>query len=472
MTMYKRLMILLCAACLGACSGDDDGSIPNKSADAGKNSPDSVAATCTTTCSGCCQNGSCEPGGATTACGVGGEVCAVCSAGEVCEDGKCRPAACTTGCKDGAGTCQPGNDDAACGKDGDPCTSCKTGETCTAGVCVATCSHVTCPSGCCEPDGTCAQGTSGISCGSGGGPCQTCASQEQCLAGQCVKQQDCSQCQGCCLNGNQCMPGSTPSACGAGGAACKTCQQGESCVNGQCQAVNCDLSNCQDGCCTANNQCIPFVQQSLSVCGKNAAACNVCGPSDKTCQQGTCVQDQPCLTYCKQGCCTPQGQCLDFTQQDKSSCGVGGQCKSCGALSCVNGKCVQDPAWEVWIESAVIAPKKPDGSEWDSTWLTNPLPDPYVTIALGGSTFVQSWTKTIDNTLTPAWNEKVKVWAESELTAKGLMLSLRDSEGLGVFETIATCSTAVTATTLAAGGHTIAKCGQSVTSLKVKFVKQ
>jgi len=209
------------------------------------------------------------------------------------------------------------------------------------------------------------------------------------------------------------------------------------------------------------------------VCGKNAEACVVCDATDKTCQQGTCVKDQPCLSFCSQGCCTTSGQCLPYTSQSKNECGTSGQCMSCGTQSCVDGKCVNDPVWEVWIESAVIAPKNSNGDDWDSLWLTNPLPDPYTIISLGGSLILTGFTKTIDNTLTPFWNEKVKTFKESELIASGLFLGVRDADGLGIFETIASCSTlTVTTAMLTTGTHTIATCGTLVTNLKLKFVKQ
>ena len=334
-----------------------------------------------------------------------------------------------------------------------------------------TCSHVTCPDGCCL-DGVCRQGATVATCGVSGAACESCTDGKDCFAGACVAKASCDNCKGCCLDGTQCMPGSAPTACGTAGAACVKCEEGHSCVNGTCQALECDKSNC-DGCCTANNQCMPFAQQTKAGCGKGGQACEVCATADKSCTQGTCVKDQPCLSFCTQGCCTAQGQCIGFTDQDETECGVADQCKSCGALSCISGKCVSDPAWEVWIESATVTAKSPQGDDWDQTLFANPLPDPYAIFSLGDAAVLAGTTKTIDNTLTPFWNEKVKVYAQSDLTSKGLKLGVRDADGLGVFETMGTCAVfKPTAATLASGGHTIATCGASVTNLKLKFVKQ
>jgi C2 domain len=422
---------------------------------------------------GCCSNGTCEPGATTDACGAAGGVCAVCGQDESCVDGACKKVGgCTTGCADSSNVCQPGTANESCGTAGKACAACSAGQTCTAGVCTAACNHITCAQGCCTADGQCVQSVA-TSCGSGGAACATCKSGEDCVAGACVKKQDCSSCDGCCINGTQCMPGSSAAACGTSGATCTTCNSKESCVNGQCQAISCDKTSCPSGCCTANNQCIPFTQQNLSVCGKAAEACHVCGSTDKSCQQGTCVKDQPCLTFCSKGCCTASGQCLDFTSQSKTECGASGACKSCGALSCISGLCVSDPVWEVSVLSAVISAKNSAGKDWDSAWFTNPLPDPYAIIALGGASVLTGFTKTIDNTLTPFWNEKIKTYKESDLTGPGIRLGLRDSDGLGIFETIADCATLkLTSTMLAAGSHTIASCGSTVTKLKLKFVKQ
>ncbi len=280
---------------------------------------------------GCCSNGTCEPGATTDACGAAGGVCAVCGQDESCVDGACKKVGgCTTGCADSSNVCQPGTANESCGTAGKACAACSAGQTCTAGVCTAACNHITCAQGCCTADGQCVQSVA-TSCGSGGAACATCKSGEDCVAGACVKKQDCSSCDGCCINGTQCMPGSSAAACGTSGATCTTCNSKESCVNGQCQAISCDKTSCPSGCCTAS------------------------------------------------------GQCLDFTSQSKTECGASGACKSCGALSCISGLCVSDPVWEVSVLSAVISAKNSAGKDWDSAWFTNPLPDPYAIIALGGA---------------------------------------------------------------------------------------
>jgi hypothetical protein len=52
---------------------------------------------CATSCAGCCDNGNCKPGTATTACGSDGETCAACEAGEGCQDGSCVTLPCGQG---------------------------------------------------------------------------------------------------------------------------------------------------------------------------------------------------------------------------------------------------------------------------------------------------------------------------------------------------------------------------------------
>ena len=116
-----------------------------------------------------------------------------------------------------------------------------------------------------------------------------------------------------------------------------------------------------------------------------------------------------------------------------------------GQLSCVNGGCVADLAWRVSVVSAVISATKA-GADWDGALFTNPLPDPYTGLALSGDTFIDGFTPTIDNTLTPNWNHAIGNYLQSDLLAQGVLINIRDSDGLGVFETIGACSIAITRT--------------------------
>lgn len=337
-------------------------------------------------------------------------------------------------------------------------------------VVVDHCSFENC-SGCCDGD-TCVTGTDVDACGARGAACATCAGDETCTAGQCVPVADCSDCDGCCLNGTQCLPGNSPDACGRGGAACETCGTGEGCDldTSACEAITCDATTCPDGCCTANGVCLIYGEQTIDACGKAGAACETCSPGASTCSAGTCVLDQPCLDYCTNGCCTAQGQCIAYADQSASTCGgdTGPEmCMACGTLSCVTGACSADRAWRVSIVSAVIAPTK-DGAAWDQTVFTNPLPDPYVGIALADDTFLDWLSPKIDNTLTPTWNYAFGNYNESDLLAQGLLVNIRDSDGLGVYESIGACIVAITPQALQSGTVTQATCGYA-TNVVISF---
>lgn len=325
----------------------------------------------------------------------------------------------------------------------------------------AACSYANC-TGCCDGD-RCVLTPSDATCGQPGAACQACGGGETCAAGQCVPVADCTNCDGCCLGGTQCVPGNSLNACGSGGAACAACGAGTGCDSdsGTCEPLACDSTNC-DGCCTQNGACVTSDEQTLGACGGGGEACGVCAAGASSCTQGTCIVDQPCLEFCTDGCCTSSGQCIAFADQEQSQCGgaAGPQvCGTCsGQLSCVNGGCVADLAWRVSIVSAVISPTKA-GDAWDSQVFTNPLPDPYAGLALGNDTFLDGFTPKVDNTLTPNWNHAIGNYLQSDLLAQGLGVVVRDSDGLGVFETIGVCTVFVTAQNLAAGSVTKAQCG-------------
>lgn len=256
------------------------------------------------------------------------------------------------------------------------------------------------------------------------------------------------------------------------------CTGGQACNpdTGACEANACDDTNCPNGCCTANGQCVTYGEQSTSACGEAGAACAVCPGGTLACTEGSCIMDQPCFEFCDNGCCTPTGQCIPFANQANNMCGGDGAgselCAACtGDLSCVAGACVADPVYRVVIVSAVISQNK-SGTAWDSVVFTNPLPDPYVGFALATDTFLDGFTPTIDNTITPNWNHAIGNYLGSELVSEGLGFNVRDSDGLGVFETIGACSHTVTANELASGTKTFASCGQYVMNLRVNFVLQ
>jgi hypothetical protein len=332
------------------------------------------------------------------------------------------------------------------------------------------CSFENCD-GCCDGD-RCITTTTAAKCGLPGEACEACDSGDTCAAGQCVPVADCSNCDGCCLNGTQCLPGDSLNACGAGGAACTACGAGTGCDSdtGTCKPIDCDASNC-DGCCNQNGVCIPLGQQTLGACGNDGDACEVCSGAASACTQGTCVVDQPCLEICDDGCCTATGQCIPFADQDDNECGGAGTPEVCGAcnpaLSCVMGDCVADLAWRVNVVSAVIAATKA-GAAWDSALFSDPLPDPYIGLALGNDTFLDGFTDTIDNTLTPNWNEPMGTYLQSDLIAQGLLINVRDSDGLGVFESIGACVIAITAQDITAGFVVRPTCGYA-SNVRISF---
>lgn len=323
------------------------------------------------------------------------------------------------------------------------------------------CSFENC-SGCCDGD-VCVETPTATACGDGGGACTACGSGETCAGGQCVAVNDCSNCDGCCINGTQCVPGNTVSACGAGGSACTTCASGTGCDGdtGTCQPIRCDATNCS-GCCTANGVCLTVDQQTTAACGADGDACATCPAAASDCVQGTCVVDQPCLEVCNNGCCTATGQCIPYAAQDNTTCGgdTGPEvCSACtGQLSCVGGGCVADISWRVSLVSAVISATNGDGQAWDGG-LANPLPDPYGAVALTGDTFLDGFTPTIDNTTTPNWNHSFGNYLQSDLLAQGLSVVIRDSDGLGLFQTIGACDITITAAHLSAGSVTKPTCG-------------
>jgi hypothetical protein len=426
-------------------------------------------------CLGCLSGTTCLAGADVTACGIGGGACTPCDVSQTCESGQCKIKNTCAGCLDATSTCKDGATVAACGVGGSSCVACKTGETCLNGVCQQVCNFQTCAAGCCNA-GKCETSVSDTACGTKGSACTACGATQTCVLGECVdKTTDCTGCQGCCLQSSKkCMSGDKIEACGKAGVDCVTCGTDNSCVNGVCTPnPKCDATTCPQGCCSSNGVCLAFSQQTLQSCGKDGKACNVCATT-ATCQQGTCVENQPCFSYCKLGCCTSKGQCIAYTSQDKSTCGNSGSlCAGCGTgKNCLNGACVNDPVWDIYAVSAVVAAKKPDGSDWDG-WPQSALPDPYAGFCISTGTSCSPYTSsTINNTLTPYWNEKVASWKETELITSGLQIFIIDSDNLATWnDQICNGKLPLTSADLAAGTATIKTCG-SATNFQLKFVKQ
>ncbi len=339
-----------------------------------------------------------------------------------------------------------------------------------AGGIAESCSFENC-NGCCDGD-VCVAVVDDNNCGEAGSACETCTGEDACVAGSCVANNDCSDCSGCCFEGEVCLEGNTLSACGSSGDACVACPQGQGCnSDGECVATACDASNCA-GCCTANGECLTDSLQTTNACGDDGAACQVCDSEAVSCTLGTCILDQPCLDFCDEGCCNAQGQCIVFDDQDPDTCGAAETCSACtGDLSCIDGSCTADPVWTVIVNSALISPTNADGEDWDQTLFSNPLPDPYITGALANDVLLDWATATIDNTLTPNWDEEESSYLQSDLLAEGLILNVRDSDGLGVFETIGACFVDITLDDLLAGTLTKASC-EGASDIVLDFVQQ
>jgi hypothetical protein len=137
-------------------------------------------------CKGCCdQNGTCVPGTANNACGVGGGFCTDCSFDKgTCSGGLCLPPppvcdpSTCKGCCDANKNCLPGNLDSFCGNGGKACTDCAaSSETCKGGnTCVKVvppCNVTNC-TGCCDQAGTCQAGFIDTQCGQSGASCEDC----------------------------------------------------------------------------------------------------------------------------------------------------------------------------------------------------------------------------------------------------------------------------------------------------------
>lgn len=143
-------------------------------------------------CGGCCgADGQCHNGTDNAACGENGQACAPCPNGTKCDSGgalvggTCQgPAKCNAGnCKNGCcfgDQCVPGTSDTACGIGGNACANCTAqgNLVCQGQGCVAnpTCNGTNCP-GCCDSQDVCHGGFLNTRCGSGGASCSDCTAQ-------------------------------------------------------------------------------------------------------------------------------------------------------------------------------------------------------------------------------------------------------------------------------------------------------
>jgi hypothetical protein len=203
-------------------------------------------------CPGCCSaDGTCVLGEMPNACGVDGQTCEACPAGDFCGPfmacvhwvTDCNPLNCAGCCMQHGLLCSTGLSNMACGQNGGLCVGCEDslgpmGETgqCMkqsngGGGCIGlhSCGAENC-GGCCVGD-VCMGGTTSELCGANGATCRACGDL-QCVAGGCVDTTSCgpTTCPGCCV-GADCAYGNQDTACGVGGAPCEDCAEaGQKCV--------------------------------------------------------------------------------------------------------------------------------------------------------------------------------------------------------------------------------------------------
>jgi hypothetical protein len=163
-------------------------------------------------------------------------------------------------------------------------------------------------------------------------------------------------------------------ACKGGKCACGTgpaCTGGLSCVGGACACVP---GGACTGCCAPNGACLALATQSVTVCGKNGAACQGCDDGNPctadSCSAGMCAHvattiicddGDPCTdadkcaggsctgtprdcsamatgTECQVGACDTAGVCVAVPAPN------GGSCSQSGAIGkCCVGVCM--PSW-------------------------------------------------------------------------------------------------------------------------------
>lgn len=257
-----------------------------------------------TTCSGCCSaSGSCEPGGASDACGSGGAACSDCSSqSRSCVLFQCSPAQ-GTGGGTGGGSATGGG--AATGGGSDSCA----GVTCTQAP-RATCVDAN-TIRLFEAAGTCRLGQ-----------CEYASRTETCVGG-CAN----DVCNTDPCNAVSCV--SPPASTCRDAATRRSFEAQGTCANGACTYAPQDFT-CPFGC--ANGACIGDPCIGVTCQTPPAALCLNASTrrsfqSSGTCGAGTCTyasQDTTCAFGCAAGACNPD-PCLNVS------------CTTPPAATCVNG---------------------------------------------------------------------------------------------------------------------------------------
>lgn len=249
-------------------------------------------------CAGCLDPfGKCQAGTTIASCGANGSSCKACVGTEVCQNGTCTPVACSvTNCPDGCcrnGVCirTSGQSDASCGLKGNVCAACPAGQSCFFGQCTTTsqCNATNCSAGCCSGQvcvGTAFQ--SATNCGLNGLVCMQCPAGQLCISGKCSTN-PCSPstCPGGCCDSSsgKCIPSNLQSnqTCGSFGNQCRMCPGGSTCSNGNCVAPPCSPTTCP-GCCGFNG-C--EAGTTTFACGVGGQTCQFCG-NGLACTAGVC----------------------------------------------------------------------------------------------------------------------------------------------------------------------------------------
>ena len=306
-----------------------------------------------TGCSGCCQNGTCQPGTSVNACGTGGAACTTCSSGGSCTLGACQNVVvpqvgdkCVANADCGAaGLCAadvPGG--GYCTQD---CTTtaCPSGASCVAlsatqKLCLRACQGTSgcrteqlCQSNLCLPKCTADSDCASSNCDVSSGLCgasrvgRTCSADADC--GQAPAFCDTSAAGGYC---------SLP----CGGPTNSTCPAGSNCTSaGVCLLACQDASGCRTGSlCMADGtgakSCTPACQSNADCgaglrCDTGSGACVQTGPSAGAIGAG-CVQATDCTATPGTPFCGnfPGGYCSADCSANPSLCGAGGTCVDLG----------------------------------------------------------------------------------------------------------------------------------------------
>lgn len=194
------------------------------------------------------------------------------------------------------------------------------------------------------------------------------------------------------------------------------CSSNEFCISQKCRSFSSCSSDeeCKGGKCT-NGSCVTCTPKCTGNCGSDG-----CGGSCGSCLQGFICNGTRCVRGCTRNC----------TGKTCGDDGCGGSCGSCstGYKCSASGTCSLKPSaiWVLTITKGAISEKK-DGTAWD---ILGGLPDPRVCIKINNQ---ESCTKSIDDTLSPVWNQSVH--ATTSALQAGLLVRIED-EDVTDYETI------------------------------------